>query len=233
MNSANHMVTLASGKQVTWEEFSTWSSHKQRNNLKSPADYKNWSSLSYYIRLANSQRKSLESGKKKITRNCGSASGMARAVITPRGEFPSVRAAAQSYGVDISTIGNWIKNTKKDHFKYKFPLTEVKTRAIAGIPKAIATPDGLFPSIQAAADHYGVGRQVIQTWIRTKRFGDFSYADSTEHKTTSSARSVNTPVGFFISIRAAANHYGVQTGTICNWIKKGKVGFNFNEILKN
>jgi len=228
MDTTLHMVTLANGKQVSWEEFSTWSSHKQRNNLKSPADYKNWSSLDYYIQLANSQRKSISSGKKKITRNCGAASGMARAVITPHGEFPSVRAAALSYGVNISTIGNWIKNTKKDLFKYKFVLTEVTARAISGIPKAIDTPEGLFPSIQAAADHYGVGRQVIQTWIRSKRFGDFSYADSTQHKTTSSARPVNTPDGYFISIRAAANHYDVQTGTIFNWIKKGKVGFSFN-----
>ncbi len=228
MDTTMEMVTLANGKQVSWEEFSTWSSHKQRNNLKSPADYKNWSSVDYYIQLANSQRKSLASGKKKITRNCGAASGKARAVITPRGEFPTVRAAALNYGVNISTIGNWIKNTKKDHFKYKFPLTELTTRTIAGIPKSVSTPEGHFRSIQAAADHYGVGRQVIQTWIRNKRFGDFAYTGSTQHITTSSARSVNTPDGFFISIRAAANHYGVQTGTICNWIKKGKVGFSFS-----
>jgi len=222
-----HMVTLVNGNQVPWDEFSTWSSHKQRSNLKSPSDFKNWSSLEYYISIANSQRKSIESGKKKITRNFGSASGKARAVLTPLGEFPSVRAAALSYGVDISTMGNWIKNTKKDHFKYKFPLTEAQTRAIAGIPKAICTPDGIFPTIQSAADHYGVGRQVIKTWIRSKRFGNFSYAEPSETITTSSARPVNTPDRRFISLRSAADHYNVQTGTICKWIEKGKLGFSF------
>ena len=228
MNTTSHMVTLANGKQVPWDEFSTWSSHKQRNNLKSPADYKDWSSLHYYISLANSQRKSIESGKKKITRNCGAASGMARAVITPRGDFPSVRAAALSYGVDINTIRNWIKNTKKDHFKFKFPLTEAQTRAISGIPKAISTPDGIFPSIKSAAAHYGVGLQVIKTWIRSKRFGNFSYAELSGTRTTSSARPVITPDGRFVSLRSAADHYSVQAGTIYKWIKKGKLGFSFS-----
>lgn len=227
MHTTSHMVTLANGQQVSWDEFSNWSSHKQRNNLKSPADYKNWSSLEYYISLANSQRKSIDSGKKKSARNSGSANGQARVVLTPCGEFPSVRAAAQHYCVDVSTIGNWIKNSKKDHFKFKHPLTEVQTRAIAGIPKAVQSPVGLFPTIQAAANHYGVGRQVIQTWIRSKRFGDFSYAEPSKTRTTSSARPVNTPDGRFISLRSAANHYSVQTGTICNWIKKGKLGFSF------
>jgi len=228
LDTSTHMVSLANGQQVPWDEFSTWASHKQRNNLKSPADFKNWRSLDYYIKLANSQRKSIDSGKKKITRNCGASSGMARAVITPRGEFPSIRAAALSYGVDISTLGNWIKNTKKDHFKYKFPLTGAQTRAISGIPKAISTPDGIFPSIQSAATHYGVGLQVIKTWIRSRRFGNFSYAELSEIKTTSSARPVNTPDGRFNSLRSAANHYRVQTGTICKWIEKGKLGFSFS-----
>ena len=228
MHTTPHMVTLANGRQVDWDEFSNWSSHKQRTNLKSPADYKDWSSLEYYISLANSQRKSIESGKKLSAKNSGKNNGQARAVITPCGEFPSVRAAAQHYGVDISTLGNWIKNMKKDLFKYKYPLTEAQTRAISGIPKAVLTPAGLFPTIQAVANHYGVGRQVIQTWIRSKRFGDFSYAEPSATKTTSSARPVNTPHGRFISLRSAANHYSVQTGTICNWIKKGKLGFSFS-----
>jgi transposase len=228
MNKISHMVNLANGKQVPWDEFSNWSSHKQRSNLKSPADYKDWSSLHYYISLANSQRKSIESGRKKSARNSGISNGQSRAVITPFGEFQSIRAAARHYGVDISTLGNWIKNTKKDHFQYKFPLTEAQTRSIAGIPKAIHTPDGIFSTIQSAADHYGVGRQVIQTWIRSKRFGNFSYAESSEKITTSSARSVNTPDGRFISLRSAADHYGVQTGTICKWIEKGKLGFSFS-----
>ena len=225
MNTTTNMITLANGKQVLWDDFSAWSPRRQRNALKPRPDYKNQSCIEFSISRANSQRKSIEAGTKSITRNCGCKNGQSRAVLTPDGEFPTIRATARHYGVGIGVIDKWIKHSKKDQFKFKIPLTEAKVRGIAGIPKAVLTPKGLFRSIQSAADHYGVGRRVIHNWINTKRFGNFSYAERSEQTTTSSAKPVTTPAGFFISQKMAANHYGVNPRTIGQWVKEGKLGF--------
>lgn len=37
MNTTSHMVSLANGKQVPWNEFSNWTSKKQNNAMNPPA----------------------------------------------------------------------------------------------------------------------------------------------------------------------------------------------------
>lgn len=224
MSNDSKMVTLANGSQVPWDEFSNWSVYKQRNNLVNPGSFKSLNNIEYYQKIGAAQRKSIADGKKKLGNNAGCRNGQAKAVITPRGEFPSIKAAAAAFGVDKSTLGHWIRITKSGQF-YFANINSSNSHICSGRPKKVKSPDGIFDSIQAAADHYQVGRQCITSWIKSKAMGDFSYILS-DDSTTRSARPVQTPVGKFNSKRAAGLHYGVQAATIQKWIDRKLDGFS-------
>ena len=61
------------------------------------------------ISIANTGKKHSVESKIKQSEN----NGMCRRVITPKGEFRSVTAAANAYGKSVDTIRNWIKKGDK------------------------------------------------------------------------------------------------------------------------
>lgn len=60
--------------------------------------------------------KTIQIGKAPVVRS-GVPSGRRMAVMTPKGEFESITAAAAHYGVTLPTVINWIKKNKEG-FRY-------------------------------------------------------------------------------------------------------------------
>ena len=83
-----------------------------------------------------------------------------RRVMTPSGEFASIKLAAEAYGVLGQTIHWWIERSRKPEFYFLDPMLP-KTRknlnsaSKAGMKSArpIMTPAGVFPTMRAAAEH--------------------------------------------------------------------------------
>jgi len=97
------------------------------------------------------------------------------AVMTPAGEFETLKSASAHYKVDASRLKDWIAN-QPNRFYYKNPLSIEEIRKLRPGKRAVITPEGLFQTINSAARHYGVSRRTINTWIRTMRKDEFKYA---------------------------------------------------------
>ena len=89
------------------------------------------------------------------------------------------------------------------------------------------TPKGRFPTMSAAAIHFGVDYQTIKAWINgTGRYaGEFHFCESdTSDIKCKNTKRVMTPVGSFESIRAASNILEIAEGKISLWAKRKKDG---------
>ena len=163
MSDNNHIVTLRNGSKVSWEEFSTWNGSRQTMALKG-------------------KRLPEEFGKKRSQiMNRGYAQGTIdktrwqRRVMTPLGEFASIKLASEAYGVRGQTIHWWIERSRKPGFHFLDPML-TKTARNLNIPsqsgmksaRPVMTPDGEFPTMRAAAEHYGVIRESIRNWLKRK-----------------------------------------------------------------
>lgn len=229
MQTTTHMVTLANGKQVPWDEFSTWSVFKQNGSLFPACPPGKIKSIKKW-KLENSQAKSLAHKEsflkiRKITRNYGSTNGSAKAVMTPNGKFPSRITAAQHYGVSSRRMYEWIKSELTPNFYY---LETVSTPKKNLGNKAVTTPTGAFDSIEAAARNYNVTPKTIRNWIHNKPDSGFHYDnDSLANNLIPGAKPLMTSAGRFPSLKAASDHFNVQEATIKKWILKNKAGFYF------
>lgn len=163
MENKKGMVNLANGRQVSWEEFSTWNGSRQTMALKG-------------------KRLPEEFGKKRSQiMNRGYAQGtidktrFQRRVMTPLGEFASIKLASEAYGVHGQTIHWWIERSQKPGFHFLDPM-QTKTTKNLNVPrqsgmksaKPLMTPDGQFPTMRAAAEHYGVIKDSIRNWLKKK-----------------------------------------------------------------
>lgn len=162
MKNQKVMVTLANGKQVGWDEFSAWNGSRQTIALKG-------------------KRLPEEFGKKRSEiMNRGYAQGTIdktrwqRRVMTPIGEFESIKLAADAYGVLGQTIHWWIERSRKPGFYFLDPKRRKKKIATGDSKtgtksaKPLMTPDGEFSSMREAADHYGVIKDSIRNWLKKK-----------------------------------------------------------------
>ena len=233
MNTETHMVTIANGRQVTWDEFSSWSIFKQTGSLfpaVKPGTLKGKREVTSEWNLERSQAKSLAlkesfSKARKIARNVGSANGNAKVVMTPEGQFPSRISAAKHYGVSSYKMYDWIRSELKPDFHY-LDNSNTLTKHLGN--KSISTPDGPFPSIEAAARSYGVTARTIKNWIQNKPESGFRYdTDSPNNFLNPSAKPLMTSAGKFSSMRLAAKHFGVQKAIIHEWITKSRPNFYF------
>lgn len=228
MDKTLHMVTLANGKQVSWEEFSTWSIFKQNGSLFPPRSPDVAISLKDWC-LENSQLKSIAHKEsffkiRKITRNYGSKNGSSKAVMTPDGQFPSRKSAANHFRVSSRKMYDWIKSNLKPDFYYL--ENECAQKHIGNKP--VTTPAGAFASIAAAARHYSVTPKTIKDWIHNKPESGFSFDnDSISKFLIPRAKPLMTSAGRFPSLKTASDHFDVQEATIKKWIIKGKPDFYF------
>ena len=80
----------------------------------------------------------------------------------------------EAYGVLGQTIHWWIERSRKPGFYFLDPKYIQKKRpkeeSKAGMKSAkpLMTPDGVFPTMRAAAEHYGVIKDSIRNWLKKK-----------------------------------------------------------------
>jgi hypothetical protein len=162
MMNGNHVVKLSNGSEVTWDEFSRWNGSRQTMALKGkklPADFGS--------KRAKIMRDGYASGKIDKAK-------FQRRVMTPLGEFASIKLTAEAYGVLGQTIHWWIERSRKPGFYFLDPKYIQKKRpkeeSKAGMKSAkpLMTPDGVFPTMRAAAEHYGVIKDSIRNWLKKK-----------------------------------------------------------------
>lgn len=176
MNASNHMVTLANGTQVSWEEFSNWSPKKQNNAINPPAKV-NRMSLEKCIEISKRQRIFFSKGDPR-PRRTGSVNKSSKSVTTPTGVFESIKATARAYGVTVEQVRKWIKKDKPKEFY--FSNASHYSEKCLKIPRAVLTPQGRFPSMASAALHFGVDYQTIKAWINGtgRHAGEFHFVES-------------------------------------------------------
>ena len=167
-------VTLRNGAVVGWAEFITWSAHKQRMSLD-PHTYRVEWGEEHSKKMREIVDRSYTDGTRKRNWSYGAKNGQSRAVITPVGEFGSAAEAARHYHVRADLMRARIQDPANPDFRYLVEEDlEQRVRLRPGV-RPVSTPDGVFPSISAAARHYGVGRRTVKTWIRGMRAPEFSY----------------------------------------------------------
>ena len=221
MDATTHMVTLDNGRQIDWNEFSNWSSKKQNNSMNPPAKG-NRMTEEKCAEIAKRQRNFYSNGDPR-PRRTGKENKSSKSVITPDGEFESINAVARHYAVSRQEVCKWIKKTKKSTFYFLIPAE--KSLLPSKKPRAVSTPQGRFPTMSAAAFHFGVDYQTIKAWINgTGRYaGKFHFCESnTADIKCRNTKRVMTPIGQFDSIKAASTVLGIERGTISRWAKRNK-----------
>ena len=166
-------VKLFNGAEVSWDEFSGWSSHRQRMNLTPTSEGVNYGP-DHCHKMREIVIRSYLEGTRTTNWNYGAKNGQAKAVMTPDGEFPTRSAACSHYKVSRDKFRKWMRDMPKDFFFVNpddVDATKVKVRRL----KAVSTPDGIFPSINSAARHFNVGARTIKTWVRKMRADEFKY----------------------------------------------------------
>ena len=166
-------VKLFNGAEVSWDEFSGWSSHRQRMNLTPTSEGVNYGP-DHCHKMREIVIRSYLEGTRTTNWNYGAKNGQAKAVMTPDGEFPTRSAACSHYKVSRDKFRKWMRDMPKDFFFVNpddVAATKVKGRRL----KAVSTPDGIFPSINSAARHFNVGARTIKTWVRKMRADEFKY----------------------------------------------------------
>lgn len=110
--------------------------------------------------------------------------GPTKTLVCPDGTvFESRKAAAEHYGVDISTIYNWLKDPTKPWARGKSskPITRHDIRS-EGMKKQrpIITPRGMYPSVKSAAIDYGVVHGTMNYWLKTRPSEFYYFISSNE-----------------------------------------------------
>jgi hypothetical protein len=98
--------------------------------------------------------------------------------------------------------------------------------------KVVITPNGSFASVKEAARYYGVTGEAIRYRISKKHYG-YAYEGEpigtvkTEQAFHPAYRWVETPIGNFFTLVAAAKALGVVTVTVRSRIKRRVPGYAF------
>jgi hypothetical protein len=167
-------VTVANGTKVPFEEFEKWSQHKQSMHTDHPIRQVKWG-LNHADKMSQIVKAQYQAGTRINNWNSGKRNGQSIAVMTPVGEFETLKSASAHYRVDVLKLKDWIAS-QPNRFYYVSPLSLEVSRKLRPGKRAVATPAGIFPTINSAARHYGVSRRTINTWIRTMRKDEFKYA---------------------------------------------------------
>ena len=174
--------------------------------------------------------KEKESDKKKYYSSDNNK--VSRKVITPKGEFITVREAAKSLKISEATLKRRIYDTTVKGYKFANELTRDKARYFDGsvkkkekllkITRAVITPKGRFESLSIASEAYGMGVDVLRRYVFNTAYTEFKYEKEEPrdkekyfHKVIPKAFQkqtvfVRTPKGDFDSIKLAADAYGFE-----------------------
>lgn len=166
-------VTLANGTKVPFEEFEKWSAHKQRMHTDHPIRQVKYG-LDHSQKMSGIVKAQYAAGERPKPGHYGAANGQSRAVITPQGHFPTLKAAAKAHGITTQLLKELIV-LRPAEFRYANKLTEEERRRLRPGKRAVITPAGKFESINSAARYYSVSSRTMKTWIRTMRKDEFQY----------------------------------------------------------
>ena len=166
-------VTLANGTKVPFEEFEKWSAHKQRMHTDHPIRQVKWG-LDHSQKMSSIVKAQYVAGERPKPGHYGAANGQARAVITPRGHYPTLKAAAEAHGISTQLLREFIA-LRPAQYRFAKDLTEEDQRRLRPGKRAVITPAGKFESINSAARYYSVSSRTMKTWIRTMRKDEFQY----------------------------------------------------------
>ena len=166
-------VTLANGTQVPFEEFEKWSPHKQRMHTDHPIRQVKWG-LDHSQKMSGIVKAQYAAGERPKPGHYGAANGQARAVITPQGHYPTLKAAADAHGITTQLLRELIA-LRPAEFCFADGLTEEDRRRLRPGKRAVITPAGKFESINRAARYFLVSPRTMKTWIRTLRADEFKY----------------------------------------------------------
>ncbi len=167
-------VTLANGTQVPFEEFEKWSAHKQRMHTDHPVRQVKYG-LDHSLKMSRIGKAQFAAGMRPKPGHYGAANGQARAVITPQGHYPTLKAAAKAHCITTQLLKELI-GLRPAEYHFANELTEEERRRLRPGKRAVMTPAGKFESINSAARYYSVSSRTMKTWIRTMRKDDFKYA---------------------------------------------------------
>lgn len=166
-------VNLANGTQVPFEEFEKWSAHKQRMHIDHPIRQVKWD-LSHSEKMSSIVKAQFATGSRPKPGNYGAANGQARAVITPQGEYATLKEAATAYQIQVNVLRKWMK-ARPEEFRFAKELSQNERQKLFPGKRSVITPAGLFESINSAARYYAVSPRTMKTWIRTMRKEEFKY----------------------------------------------------------
>jgi len=174
MKRESFYVMIANGTKVPFEEFEKWSQHKQKMHTDHPIRQVKWG-LNHADKMSQIVKAQYQAGSRINNWNYGKCNGQSMAVMTPAGEFETLKGASAFYGIDLATLKGWIEN-KPSEFYYKNPLSAEEIRKLRPGKRAVITPAGKFETINSAARHYKISPRTMKTWIRTMRAEEFKYA---------------------------------------------------------
>jgi hypothetical protein len=166
-------VTLANGTKVPFEEFEKWSHHKQRMHTDHPIRQIKWDQR-HSQKMSNIVKAQYAAGERPKPGHYGAANGQARAVITPLGHYPTLKAAAKAHGMSTESLRELIELRSAEYF-FADGLTEEERRRLRPGKRAVITPAGKFESINSAARYYAVSPRTMKTWMRSMRKDEFKY----------------------------------------------------------
>ncbi len=219
-------VTLANGKKVSWEDFSTWSSHRQTMSIAPPNKGRKFGE-EFGEKISFIRREGFKNGKYSHVR--GSDHANSRRVKTPEGEFATLKDAGIYYSVRGSTIRDWIKKGKSGFSFLSPPVVRNAPKKKGGVSGAlnnssrpVITPYGIFCSIKDAAEKIGISTGAVAYRIKQSKNGEYRYASLSANRRSGvspSKKKIITPEGIFESIADAARHYGITSEGIRYRIK--------------
>lgn len=146
-----------------------------------------------------------ESARKK---SMGSNHSLSRRIHTPLGWFGSVREAARAIGVSHPVISKRARSRQIQHKAYFYEGEEDRecnehSRRGKHRGKKVVTPRGVFNSVREAGAAFGLYHSTISKWIRAGVNG-FSYVEECAATPVTPSKKVHTPLGWFDSVKSAA-----------------------------
>lgn len=155
-----------------------------------------------------------------------------RKVITPSGEFGTVKEASKTLKISEATLKRLIYDITNKGFYFAKELERDKSRYYDGAAKkkqirlakkrVVITPKGKFESLSDASEAYGMGVDVLRRYVFNTAYPEFKYEKEEPrdkekyfHKLIPKAFQkqtvfVRTPKGDFDSIKLAADAYGIE-----------------------
>jgi len=134
----NEIIKLSNGSEVTWDEFSKWSSNKQRNNLN---PYRNFGHRSKETREKMSSSTTLWWTERKQREK----------IIAPNRGTPHSEETKRKIGIDAKKRLTGVPKTEA----HRQAMREAASR-ILGINTVIVTPFGEFNDKESAAAGSGI-----------------------------------------------------------------------------